>query len=286
MATHPSASPAVPGSSLTVCAATSVAADAPASNGAAAPFTSTLSRRAGLIVSVTEAGNSTLLSATGSKPSFTAREFTSHRLQIAELRPALFIRPRGPNHHSAGLQLHTNTRDGPVRPVHHQNIEAVRGPLPKQQQAHQRVNRHQYMCAFGRDRRHPSFMSFNQTPAPRRTICHNVSNRSRINMQNGMRYGIAAGSVLALIATSIPGVGADALPAQTRQGQLRIGGTLDAGESRQNDFRCRGHAALDGFGRPLLVQLRKLRRAQVLHCGPGEEDQIPGVRSGANWRRR
>ncbi len=31
-------------------------------------------------------------------------------------------------------------------------------------------------------------------------------------MQHGMRYGIAAGSFLALVATSIPGVGADALP--------------------------------------------------------------------------
>ncbi len=31
-------------------------------------------------------------------------------------------------------------------------------------------------------------------------------------MQHGMRYGIAAGSLLALVATSIPGVGADALP--------------------------------------------------------------------------
>ena len=31
-------------------------------------------------------------------------------------------------------------------------------------------------------------------------------------MQHGMRYGIAAGSLLALLATSIPGVGADALP--------------------------------------------------------------------------
>ena len=33
-------------------------------------------------------------------------------------------------------------------------------------------------------------------------------------MQHRMRYAIAAGSLLALIATSIPGVGADALPAE------------------------------------------------------------------------
>ena len=33
-------------------------------------------------------------------------------------------------------------------------------------------------------------------------------------MQNRLRYAIAAGSLLALIATSIPGVGADAVPAK------------------------------------------------------------------------
>ena len=33
-------------------------------------------------------------------------------------------------------------------------------------------------------------------------------------MQHRMRYAIAAGSLLALIATSIPGVGADAVPAK------------------------------------------------------------------------
>ena len=74
-------------------------------------------------------------------------------------------------------------------------------------------------------------------------------------MQNGLRYAAVAGSVLALIATSIPGVGADAVPCrpETRQGQLRTGGALDHGEGRQNDLRCGRHAALDGFGRPLLV---------------------------------
>ena len=32
-------------------------------------------------------------------------------------------------------------------------------------------------------------------------------------MQNRMRYAIVAGSLLALISTSIPGVGADGVPA-------------------------------------------------------------------------
>ena len=70
-------------------------------------------------------------------------------------------------------------------------------------------------------------------------------------------------------------------PRQARQGQLRIGRTLHPRESRQNDLRYRGHAPLDGFGRPLLVQLRKQSTGRKFYIvDPAKKSRNAGVRPG------
>ena len=94
-------------------------------------------------------------------------------------------------------------------------------------------------------------------------------------MQIRLRYAIAAGSLLALIATSIPGIGADAVPAKPARANYELAARWTTAKVGKMIFDTAVTPHWMDSGDRFWYSFENSSAAQVLHRGPGQEDRSP-----------
>ena len=99
-----------------------------------------------------------------------------------------------------------------------------------------------------------------------------------------MRYAIAAGSLLALIATSIPGSAPTPLPPKPVKANYELAARWTPAKVGKLVFDTAVTPHWMDSGDRFWYSFENSSRAQVLHRGPGEEDQVAWSSIRRNWR--